>query len=989
MPKAFIQRVKPGPNEAHGLNRVPLTDLLQSELVGGVPAGALCMADVWGPAKVFGRLLRQNVVAPVVAQTQPNWALDAWLLLLRGMVCGVLRVVTRPLKAGGRMAAALQSGGIEAWRSRVNAQGVELLCDQEGTVHGVLHPEVFVFPAAGDEPWDGTGLGARSLDGGLCKQVEERFTDDPELWVLYLLLLRTLLDAYDAAGAGLWPAGREAELRGHTAGRQAVGAAQVRALMQPAWRGAAQVALSIAANQHRNAGVGTGNGTREINVLLLVRGVEAAVCNVRVADVPADADVFVPCVVDSAPPGAKDHRYPDSPLKGTGLAWQKSVQRVGPERSLPAYETTFRTGWKRVWRPRVFDRAANNENDLDLLIAIWPDFKVDGWKIYQVLFKSNVASFAGRRWGYRAWAQRERTESSQLNLVTQFSSCPEWLERVRTVGGKDEEIGLIRVSLDPVEVTGGNATVGVDFGTSNTCLAIKIATGNPSPIGFLKGWKLMWGNQKSFDDQSKLLSMTNIFGETEVPSELVALAGGVAASLEDPARVATGTSRDLGKRLDLISEGVLLSGFKWSDDRLWPQDGVAEALQPPISQAARVYLRLAIDWALAVLRARGVTVVTLRLGFPHAFGAADRKRHVALLRDVVIQVHNDTGVAVTLGAMVPESLATFLQAASNDGIQDRQFLLAIDVGGGTTDFAVGHPIENLAAPALAETKLDDIDAASVRMAGTEVLLAVGNAMKAEGNLAFTNVAEALRPRARALYLAQQIKQEDHLAIADEAVRARVSGIVSDAFVALIHFGLVMLASRVEREMHGQLVDGPVGSVRVGVILSGNGWRLLRMDDRVTNIEDFPTKVIRDVWSRLFAAGTTVLPKVDFKFVFIIGKTETANGMTWVPGVEPDAVEHLGGTREPVGVCFGQGPDPLATIGDNGLVVAQLVGVVGPWALPLALAKRLGNVKPFLTNFCAALPRVRNAVSGIEEVTFTRGPLRALYEELLPEKLLEG
>lgn len=321
-------------------------------------------------------------------------------------------------------------------------------------------------------------------------------------------------------------------------------------------------------------------------------------------------------------------------------------------------ERDLRVRWThRYGRDRVIDKANTPS------LATWPDFRADGWSHYYYALRHGAAA--------------NRLQLEPAGLVTRRVTSPAGLDEwghtdvpVRAWRGQIGQASGLLVARELPERVAQNVkwNVSIDFGSTHTRAFRRSSADRIEPIDIVpRAIRLIGGaGDLPFTFFPGLHADV---GRTEELRTLVRLPAGRPTPRED--------------RLWMPIDGIIF----WQE---LTQHGSAEGLHPNLKwhekeddlPAFRSYATQFFLSILAEAYAAGARVETLVTAFPSVFPRHLRTSHEREWGEIA------RTFGVPLGTPQPESvaLAGFLVANTGGAVADN--LLAIDVGGSTSDLAV-------------------------------------------------------------------------------------------------------------------------------------------------------------------------------------------------------------------------------------------------------------------------------------------------------------
>jgi hypothetical protein len=416
---------------------------------------------------------------------------------------------------------------------------------------------------------------------------------------------------------------------------------------------------------------------------------------------------------------ADEPSVPKLPVKREYLDLVETAEGVVSERTVKG-EYRFRFKLKvledpvEVTRPAVMvEPDAFNSEDVfgGVHLALWPDINFKDWRRYFLRFgcESNYFNKLASQtrstsvWAYacpdlnrdpsnKEWIALSSTPDDGRTRYACVESRPEWIAVEIEDKGRGELGGGIWNIAPATEsyATGQPVTVGVDFGTSSTCLAWSTAEGlDLLPISdhsryIIRGSKLpdkltyvdTWPPRRGFGKHSALL-----------PTEILTLEKLNDLRTHSNAIVNWKPVVDYsipsgGLEVEYKEQEHVIADFKWEEMIADPElRGYSKELQ-------KRYLEFALLVAMAELAAHKSLRAALHLNFsfPLAFDPAKRTAFEEVLAEVAHSVNQQTGVQIENELALDEARAAARYAGTPGG-KDAACLY-VDIGGGSTDIAL-------------------------------------------------------------------------------------------------------------------------------------------------------------------------------------------------------------------------------------------------------------------------------------------------------------
>jgi hypothetical protein len=372
-----------------------------------------------------------------------------------------------------------------------------------------------------------------------------------------------------------------------------------------------------------------------------------------------------------------------------------------------------KTKWDLV--PVRAEKPALGENAVftGIHLAMWPDVPYQAWKRYLLRFGCVEAQrenlyHPARAVNLYAWASKElgvaQADWLPINALgsdqsTRFAcveSRPQYVALEFESKNKQKGLcgGVWEVPAAPIEKYPENivTTIAVDFGTSNTCVAV----GRDNEKGFVKiepcerflihGSNLPetlsfadpWPPRQGFG-KSKALLPTELITREELDEIRTQ-----AERIKTWKPVVDYGIPSGGRKVEYDEAKHILAEFKW-DQRI--SDGV---LRNYAKELQKRYIEFALTFALAQLAKNKKMIgaqVEARFSYPLAFEKQQYDDFKTVLQEVMDTVSQVTGLRVQLEdprRMVDEARA----AARSITLAGSNAFLYVDVGGGSSDVAL-------------------------------------------------------------------------------------------------------------------------------------------------------------------------------------------------------------------------------------------------------------------------------------------------------------
>ncbi len=282
-----------------------------------------------------------------------------------------------------------------------------------------------------------------------------------------------------------------------------------------------------------------------------------------------------------------------------------------------------------------------------------------------------------------------------------------------------QSMGLLEVKRDSVyqENSGLLGQIVLDFGTSNS-VVLWDTEGRKSPAYILSGEDpskpscFPTFHQDSFDSLLQSVNVLSCWDRKEKPPR--PFLPSLHLKPESGKKGSEPCIPPRGRGLELLAnpgggEPRIMSGLKWKD---WETPGVKDRVESLIQM-----LLLPAFWEL---RAAGCSSAELIATYPLAFGEDRRKNYEQILTKVTQELSRLTGFKAESW---PITLRSESAAAINSLPRtNKTHVIALDVGGGTTDIAI-H-VGAVGGQASGQHFMTDLAADSIEYAGRDFLRAV-------------------------------------------------------------------------------------------------------------------------------------------------------------------------------------------------------------------------------------------------------------------------
>jgi len=421
---------------------------------------------------------------------------------------------------------------------------------------------------------------------------------------------------------------------------------------------------------------------------------------------------------DQHPSGAREHLLPLSPfllalLDGPALG--RACRLVPGGDGTTLHLALPLASGRSVTLSRLYQEADSLEPPL--VLSVWPNFRAPWWRLHLGFTSASVAiQFTPTGFLSADGIQRRLAANDGFSAVSNARSLlggnvagvgeTNWLREDRSEAqgihqlpgpaeaavlefrssGERHVAGLLLMPLpeQAPSATGGRATVGIDFGTTNTSVYIQLPGGEAEPLRIRARHVAAYSDAEQGRDllDREFLPAT----EVGIPFQTIL-------------RVRRSVNRSDGER---VFRDALIYFAQRRQAAIAQFGGTAEGLEfnlkwsrePDAPKRIELFLTEVALLALAEAAARGVppTSVTFRFSYPEAFrpwqmtGFEQAARNAARLA-----VETATGERARTAPPVElrtESVSTALYFIHKQGVPATEGLISFDIGGGTTDVAV-------------------------------------------------------------------------------------------------------------------------------------------------------------------------------------------------------------------------------------------------------------------------------------------------------------
>jgi hypothetical protein len=372
-----------------------------------------------------------------------------------------------------------------------------------------------------------------------------------------------------------------------------------------------------------------------------------------------------------------------------------------------------------IVRPAVVARTGSANSDAaeyfdGVHLVLWPRIDFKDWRRYFLRFgcdekylsnlvnpsrNLNVWAYASadlnRSAADKQWISLDTVSEDGRTRYSCVESRPEWLAiEVEDKGRSEIDGGIWRVAPVSNSYPGPQpVTIGIDFGTSNTCVAWPSASGlELLPITdcnefIIHGAKLpdvlrsvdTWVPRQGFGKLKALLP-TEILTREKL-SDLRSHA----RSIQTWRPVVDYSMPSAGVEIGYKEQDHVIADFKWQNMVSDPE------LQLYFKDIQKRYLEFTLLVAMAELASDKNKALKaslhIKFSYPLAFSDEMRTDFQQVLRDTVESVTQQTGVKVGYDQEMVDEARAAAKTADLPGNQDAACLY-VDIGGGSTDIAL-------------------------------------------------------------------------------------------------------------------------------------------------------------------------------------------------------------------------------------------------------------------------------------------------------------
>jgi hypothetical protein len=452
-------------------------------------------------------------------------------------------------------------------------------------------------------------------------------------------------------------------------------------------------------------------------------------------------------------------------------------------------------------------------------LNIWPKFRRQGWRDYFVYFASSDSNVTLEHLKLSG-ESGEHAEFRGPTARGEIDFIPEFIEiMIRDSLGAEywSSYKLEFRDIERIPPPAGNIDnndlipiLALDFGTSNTCFAIKYSAGSTTEV-------------VSFHDQTKRLIegfyvednisvpwfpeiQTELQNPTQIPSEISFYkeTESIAAEIRTLLPIVHYTIPAFTRYRE-GEEKFIQGEFKW-------ERSLPEVFAPFTDDLQYLYLILAFRIALAEIisdvRCQRLDQIDLVATCPLAFDERQRNRFRATIGRVQENLLQKNGVNLVLQKMYDESHAGEAGSGQAPGTMETIY---VDVGGGTTDVGL-FCFDSDGSTAIERAIYLD----SVLYAGDDIWNSITGSDLSDWGLTKLE-REARASGSAAIFEDNNLqpfrRQRKNLDKAKESLRRFING--------LVEYTARMIAAREHTRTEKEPLEG-----KLGLYLLGNGWRFV-------------------------------------------------------------------------------------------------------------------------------------------------------------------
>ena len=398
-------------------------------------------------------------------------------------------------------------------------------------------------------------------------------------------------------------------------------------------------------------------------------------------------------------------KMPDLPIKSEYLDYLEMDNNMQSE--TPS-DITYNIKIKGIVNPVSYNPEIINGGRAGILL--FPSFKTKDWKINYIFFYVTTE-------GEKNGETIKRNEDYALSLFnfdngTKKSLSNNRTERIRHSGGvktdlpithievliKGEQMGIFFDKRN-IKVGGGTTKLSFDFGTSNTRFAtIGIDDNNNHvhiPLEIKDKTSDILGDKDNNLDKAVIRNNTWWLPSfspgaplTLIPSEIIFMD----TQSKNPTNLDKPMSKysiphPLYERNE--AHKLVISNFKWIASK--PFESLTNSIK-----LRKSYIKILMHMALAVLRDEGYNNINFTATYPLAFGSEKYDEYKTLLlgnsnnNGIIEELHEETGMTITNLININNERELISEShAGKAQYSPKGYYIVVDIGGGTTDIALG------------------------------------------------------------------------------------------------------------------------------------------------------------------------------------------------------------------------------------------------------------------------------------------------------------
>ena len=383
----------------------------------------------------------------------------------------------------------------------------------------------------------------------------------------------------------------------------------------------------------------------------------------------------------TSPAAVSDYALPLKPAFFAHFNMERVTELISMEATADGLSVRLRLPLKRVngsleiekqYRSTSIERIPQ-DHDVPAL-ALWPDFYDEAWGEYEAIMvdaglKPQTLQFSPL-YPHGQTGRAMTLRGDDTDIVVWKSDTPPLGFHIETAGPLSAGI-FIRPTVRPPQATGETWDVGIDFGTSNTQIKRRNADGREEALKLSgRAVTLTRASALSADRMTEIHDIEEIVAPfaTLLRKETIAVVKGTSVSNE-----VVGVIPSHPDFYDVARESnEYVRDLKWTAD---------EATQ-------KLYLEQLVRMVAVEAKASGAARLNIHWSYPLSLPVRVRSTMEAFWLAVGNE-RSRSGFVVQSGAGVTESdaLSRYVSARDVLPISSDTLSIAIDVGGGSTDFA--------------------------------------------------------------------------------------------------------------------------------------------------------------------------------------------------------------------------------------------------------------------------------------------------------------